>query len=298
MRDPGIQILAHIPKTAGSTLVQVMQRQFRADEILSYEDAFWAFNVRELPDRIAAGLPGIRCLMGHIPFGVHHGMARQVTYVTMLRDPVEFTLSWFSYIKERHGRLPEDPRRPQRAVFAPVPHMSLDEFLEFMERMGMANLQTRFVAGHLDLRNPLPPFEKLPAAAIETAKQNLFAEHTTFGLVEHFDLSLLLFRRRLGWRNIWYQRANVTEGRVERMRVPASTLQRIQELHADDFRLYEAALETFRRALDEHGLDKPHLLHGFRAANAGYGLLRKGWGGLRGLARRATGALTLLGMHK
>lgn len=291
MHDSSIQVLAHIPKTAGSTLVQVMQRQFRPDEILSYEDAFWAVSVEDLVDRAAAGLKGIRCVMGHIPFGLHEALDREVKYVTLLRDPVEWTLSVFSFIKERHGRLPVDARRPQRAVFADVPRMSLDEFVEFMKGMGMTNLQTRFVSGHLDLRNPLPPYERLPQTAIDLAKANLFAPHTTFGLVEHFDLSLLLFKKRLGWRNIYYRSANVTERRVARTQVPARTLARIQELHGEDTRLYQMATNAFWRALAQVGLDSPYALYRFRAANRGYGLLSGGVGRLRRLAGRTWGAV-------
>lgn len=291
MHDSSIQVFSHIFKTAGSTLVQVMQRQFRPDEILSYEDEYWAVGIRDLPDRAATGLKGIRCVMGHIPFGLHEAVDREVKYVTMLRDPIELTLSWFSSLKERGGRRPDAARGPQRPVFADVPRMSLDEFVEFMERMGMANLQTRFVSGHLDLRNPMPPYERLPETALDLAKANLFATHTTFGLVEHFDLSLLLFKRRLGWRNIYYRSVRVTERRVTRTQVPARTLARIQELHGEDTRLYEMAMNAFWRALAQVGLDSPHVLYRFRAANRGYGLLRGGVGRLRRLAGRTLGAV-------
>lgn len=267
-----------------------MRRQFKADEVLSYEDGFWAASIGNLADRAADGLKGVRCVMGHIPFGIHEILGVEVEYVTMLRDPVDWTLSMFSFIRERHGRQPDDARRPQRAVFADVPRMSLDEFVEFMERMGMANLQTRFVAGYLDLRNPLPPYERLPQDAMERARANLLAPRTTFGLIEHFDLSLLLFKKRLGWGNIYYRRANVTERSVRRAQVPAGTLARIRELHAEDARLYETAAAAFRETLARTGLDNPDALRRFRRANAGYGLLTGGVGRLRRLARRALGA--------
>src|SRR3990170_4895007 len=94
VRDSSIQVFAHIPKTAGSTMAQVMQRQFRQDETLSYEDSFvYGTNIRDLPDHVAAGLKGIRCVMGHTPFGMHEALDREVKYVTLLRDPVEWTLS-------------------------------------------------------------------------------------------------------------------------------------------------------------------------------------------------------------
>ena len=291
VRGSSIQVFAHIPKTAGSTLVQVMQRQFRQDEILSYEDSFWAVSIRDLPDRAAAGLKGIRCVMGHTPFGMHEAVDREVKYVTLLRDPVEWTLSYFSYVKERRGNFPNDPRMPQLALFADVPRMSLDDWVKFMEDTGMANLQTRYVSGYLDLRNPLPPYDRLPETAIDLATTNLFSTRTTFGIVEHFDLSLLLFKKRLGWRNIYYRRANVTQVRLARAQVPARTLARIQELHGEDVRLYNVAMDGFWRALEQCGLEGPYVLYRFRAANRAYGLLRDGVGLIRRLAGRTLRAV-------
>jgi hypothetical protein len=286
MDDSALLVFAHIPKTAGSTLVQVIQRQFRPSEMLSYEDEFWATRIPHLADRAGAGLNGIRCVMGHIPFGVHNAIGREVTYVTMLRDPVEWTLSCFSFIKERLGTLPDDGTFPQRAVFADVPRMSLEGFVQFMDNMGLANYQTRFVSGHLDLRSPLPPHERLPQAAIELAKANLFASRTSFGLVEHFDLSLLLFKKRLGWRNVYYRKANVTERRTIRTHVPVRALARIQDLHAIDIQLYETAANAFWNALKQQGLHRTYSLYRFRAANTGYRLLGDGVRRLRMLARR------------
>ena len=290
MRDAELLIFAHILKTAGSTLAEVMQRQFRPDEIVSYEDDLWAVRIADFADRAAAGLKGIRCVMGHVPFGVHQAMQRDVTYLTMLRDPVEWTLSYFSYLKERFIRaraVPDDGTIPQRAAFAGVDRMSLDEFVQFMEDVGLANYQTRFVSGLLALRNPLPPHPSLPPHGLDLAKANLFASHTVFGLVEHFDLSLLLFKKRLGWRNIYYRKVNATEDRLTRAQVPARTLARIQELHGDDRRLYEAATHAFWQSLVQAGLHRPYVRYRFRAANTVAGGARR----LRRLARRTLEAV-------
>lgn len=283
MGEGSIQLLAHIPKTAGSTLVQVMQRQFRPDEVLSYEDRMWAADLLGFPDRAAAGLEGIRCVMGHLPFGVHAVIGRPVEYLTMLRDPVEWTLSFYSFIKEQMARLPDDGRRPQRVAFGEVPRMSLDEFVDFLDRTATANMQTRFLSGHLDVRKPLPPYEPLPPEALAQAEKALFDVHTTFGLTEQFDLSLLLFQRRLGWRNIYYRRVNVTERRLSRAQVPEATLARILDLQQVDLRLYATAQQGFARALRQAGLDSPAVLKRFQAVNAGYGLLHSGLGRVRRL---------------
>lgn len=282
-----IQIFAHVPKTAGSTLVQVMQRQFRPGEVLSYEDRSWAAAIPGFPERAAGGLPGIRCVMGHLPIGVHTLIGRPARYVTMLREPVEWTLSMYSFIRERLVRLPDDGTYPQRAAFVDVLRMSLDEFAQHLADTSMANLQTRYLSGRADLRRPLPPYEPLPPTALKEAEDALFAAHTTFGLVEEFDLSLLHMQRRLGWGSVHYRRANVTEHRVAQADVPRATLERIAEVQHLDTRLYATARVAFHEALASEGLDRPHVLQQFRAVNAGYTLLRRGLDRIRGIRPRA-----------
>lgn len=289
MNGPDLQILAHLPKTGGQTLVRVMQRQFGPQQVLSYEDHLWVEGIASFEDRAAAGLDGIRCVVGHLPFGVCAVAGRRVRYVTMLRDPVEWTLSLYSYIRGRVDRLPADlgelrpgdPRLPQRAAFAAVRGMSLEQFVEFMESGRMGNFQTRFVSGTMDARQPLPPYAPLPATALAAAQSNLESPDNVFGLVEHFDLSLLLFRRRLGWRNVFYRRVNVTAGRTQRSQVQAQTLERIRQLHALDMELYAWAERAFNEAIAANGLGRSDRLRQFQLANAAYGLAARGVGRIR-----------------
>lgn len=289
MNGPDLQILAHLPKTGGQTLVRVMQRQFRPQEVLSYEDHLWVEGIASFAARAAAGLDGIRCVVGHLPFGVRAVADRRVRYVTMLRDPLEWTLSLYSYIRGRVDRLPadpgelrpDDPRLPQRAAFAAVRGMSLEQFVDFMESSRMGNFQTRFVSGTMDVGQPLPPYAPLPATALAAAKSNLESPDNVFGLVERFDLSLLMFRRRLGWRNVFYRRVNVTADRTRLSQVREETVEHIRRLHALDLELYAWAERSFNEAIAANGLDRSEQLRQFQLANAAYGLAVRGVGRIR-----------------
>ena len=77
--------------------------------------------------------------------------------------------------------------------------------------------------------------------ALDCANRNLRANFECVGVVERFDESLLLMKRKLGWRNIYYQRLNVSEGRVRRTELPQATLNRILECHCRDVELYDEA---------------------------------------------------------
>ncbi|MGH9880361.1 MAG: hypothetical protein ACRD6N_02905, partial [Pyrinomonadaceae bacterium] len=77
------------------------------------------------------------------------------------------------------------------------------------------------------------------------ARSHLESEITAFGLNERFDESLLLFKRRLGWKHLFYSRRNVTKGRPRRRDVPDSTLEVIQKHNSLDLELYEFARQKF-----------------------------------------------------
>src|SRR5262249_922564 len=66
---------------------------------------------------------------------------------------------------------------------------------------GVENGQTRLIAGELD--------DPADASTLVRAKENL-AGFSAVGVMEQFDESMLVFKRRLGWKLPFYVRENVT----------------------------------------------------------------------------------------
>jgi hypothetical protein len=228
--DRGL-IFIHIPKTAGSTLRPIMDRNYQRENICKLD-----FLPRDL-DRFLR-LPEearsrIRVLQGHFPFGLHKHLSVPADYLTLLRDPVDRIISMYYWI---HGN-------QEHVLNKLVRSMSLEDFADSGFEI-TANHQTSLLSG-------------LTASAdhdaLAVARKHLQHEITAFGLNERFDESLLLFKKRLGWKHVFYSRRNVTRGRPPSSDVPDSVLDIIKKHNLLDLELYDFARRTFDCAISALG---------------------------------------------
>jgi hypothetical protein len=180
-----------------------------------------------MPDPVkrALGRPDARAIVGHFWFGIHRHVAHPWTYITLLRDPLERVASLYW-----HLRTHEEAKQ------------TFDEFLEAPPYREVDNDQTRRISGQE------PPLGHCTRAMLETAKDNLRRHFAMAGVVERFDESLVLLKRRLGWeRDVLYRPMNTTPDRPPASSLPARTRDGILRWNELDQELYDFAV----RLLDE-----------------------------------------------
>lgn len=231
-------IFLHIPKTAGTTLIKVLDRHYPAHRVYSLgldaHAAVKAFKMLPLAER-----QQIRLLRGHMPFGLHSDLPQPSTYVTVLRDPIERVISEYYFIL----------RTPQHYLYDVVVKnkMSLKALLESEVALMMNDGQTRLLSGVWGEIG----FGDCSAADLALAKQNLSQHFSVVGLTERFDETLLLLKRTLGWRrSIFYRRQNVDANRPNRHALDAGTLALVAEVNRHDLALYAHAQTLFTAQLE------------------------------------------------
>jgi hypothetical protein len=202
------------------------------------------------PERRAA----IRVYCGHFPYCVREQLGLDLVVLTLLRDPVERTISVCKHFKDRYARYHD----------APLPAVYDDElvFRNFIE-----NYQTRMFAltpgddtaafagrvPYRELRDaleqPRGPAERLLAggtvaiddARFERAQANL-AQTDVVGLCEHYTEFVAELRARFAWwpNGVDDVRANVSssDGRAD-----AALRRRIESDNRFDGALYQYARE-------------------------------------------------------
>jgi hypothetical protein len=230
-------IFIHIPKTAGSTLLRIMERE--------YGDAMFHVGPSEPvtidrllslpPDRLAR----LRAVAGHLPFGLHELLDRPATYVTLLRDPVERIVSHFAYSART-------PASPLHAQVEAAGHDLARYVSEAPAAAYFNNGQTRLL-GATDPRTSAPATQD----TLVRAKENLSRYFSVIGTTERFDESLRLMADAFGWSMPPYRREKVSQNRPER--VTKEQVRAIIERNELDAELYTFAAERLSSAVSSRG---------------------------------------------
>lgn len=255
---PPTLIFLHIPKTAGTTLSRVIERQYPRRHTFTimptpgpYSGA--AADLERLPPTQRAAL---RLLQGHMPFGLHRSLPGPYTYVTFMRDPLKRVLSHYA-----HAR-----RDPRHNLYPYMSRMTLKEALKQRIYVAQAfdNFQTRLISGAWHT----VPFGELDESVLQTAKENLQRTFSIVGLVERFDESLLLLQQQFGWRAVYYTRHNTaTHRRRAAHTADQETLELVNRYNRLDRQLYRFAADLYARQIKDAGPHFPRRLRRFQRIN-------------------------------
>ncbi|MGF1539105.1 MAG: sulfotransferase family 2 domain-containing protein [Pleurocapsa sp.] len=227
-------IFIHIPKAAGTTLRKILKTQYPNKRWLQIDgsrpqESFAEFKNKDINER-----KEIRCLFGHIPYGVHEALVGSSQYITILRHPVERIISHYYYIL----------RQPSHYLYQQVAEKKLslkDYVTSGLSSQELENGQTWLISGK-NYNN---------SESLAIAKQNLQKHFIGVGITEQFDRSLAIFQQRLGWQKIDYESANVTPNRPQRNEISPEIITLIEKLNYLDMELYDFANLLFTKSLQD-----------------------------------------------
>lgn len=200
----------HIPKTAGSTLITILDKYFQYDTVLFQHD--WPALFSKMPKDFSK----YRFVRGHFGYGFHRILPKKPVYITMLRNPSDLIISTLMMFK----RQPKDAKRYLIAN-EPISKIITSSKLEWLK-----NSQTKWLAfdkniisltkgknlkeineflGHEDHQNDqilLKPTKSTTSLTdkklLEIAKKHL-SDFAFVGLVEKMEESLFLLHYTFGW---------------------------------------------------------------------------------------------------
>jgi len=186
-------------------------------------------------------LAQVRMLTGHFPFGIHELLPGRPRYFTLLRDPVDRVLSYYYHAS----------REPMHYLYDHIHDdgWTVKDLLESGLPIMMNDGQVRLISGaYYD-----PPYGEVDESVLDQAIANL-RTFTVVGVMEQFDLSLMLLQRAFGWRDIGYQISNVGENRRPAEAHSAEIIEAVRRYNRLDIKLYEEAKRLFRRQVRDAGL--------------------------------------------
>lgn len=250
-------IFLHIPKTAGTTMHSIFEKQYPPGALYS---TYPANHPHGTVEEYAAYSPArkreICVLLGHFSYGVHEVVPNPYVYLTILREPIERMISNYFHINRdpNHG-LHELVSSGQMDLKGYVEHMVHD--------LRMDNEQTRMYAGNWDGRGHGPCTDSM----LEKAKANLRDRFSVVGITRRFDETYLLTKRLLGWPHRFYARRNVTRNRPQKTDLPASDLLLLKKHNHFDGQLYHYAQTLLQEQVAQQGPGFARELMLFRMLN-------------------------------
>ncbi|MDP7527511.1 MAG: sulfotransferase family 2 domain-containing protein [Candidatus Marinimicrobia bacterium] len=231
-------IFLHLPRTGGTTLRDILFRQYPADETFENKtltDTDDNFNERNMDEK-----SGFKLIKGHVYFGIHQFIPQPCSYFSMMRYPIERTISAYNYIKNR----------PSHQFHELANKLSLGEFIESGQNQMVNNGQTRLIAGrHTALEIP---FNEMNTDHLEQAKANIVEKFILVGLTDRYNETLLMLKKLLKWKTPTYSIANAVKRDDKTKQIDVQLKELIIEYNQLDLLLYDYVSALFDEQIKKY----------------------------------------------
>ena len=223
MKDLFIHL--HIPKTGGTTLRDIIQRQYRSEKILMIPKLEESENI--LKEVSTSQINQLKLIQGHLKYGIHNHFYRRAKYFAIIRDPINRVLSTYYYVLSQKNN-------PQN-LSTSNNQMTIYDFVQSGVNPFLINGQTQLISGKTgDIDNPIIESEEL----FSLAKENIENDFLFLGITEMFDETILILKNMLGWHMPYYSIANRTKKKPNYDAVNPTIISFIKEHNQLDIKLY------------------------------------------------------------
>ena len=219
----------HIPKTAGTSLIDILQMQVNPGEFFSFPDGLEMVQ----PETIAVAQT-MRIVRGHRMYDFQKYFTRRPYVITMLRNPYDRVISNFAHLTRTNPeRLLKVTRmtNPQRGD-EPV---TLEEFIT---APSMQNRLIQFLTGYNGaLKRPFTEHLALAKVHLEYL--------AFFGLKERFDDSIKLLAYTFGWPPIKIEAKLNTAPTDSKPKITPEAAALLEKTNGPDMEFYQYAVALF-----------------------------------------------------
>jgi len=223
MKDLFIHL--HIPKTGGTTLRDIIQRQYQSEKILMIPKLDESEDI--LKEVSTSQINQLKLIQGHLKYGIHNHFHRRAKYFAIIRDPINRVLSTYYYVLSQKNN-------PQN-LSTSNNQMTIYDYVQSGVNPFLINGQTQLISGKTgNIDNPIIKSEEL----FSLAKENIANDFLFLGITEMFDETILILKNMLGWHMPYYSIANRTKNKPNYDAVDPTVTSFIKEHNQLDIKLY------------------------------------------------------------
>lgn len=217
----------HIPKTGGSTLQDIFNRNYKKGELANLKH-----------DGSSSGdIHTAKLLKGHVDINTLKAINPSMGLLSCVRSPLSRLVSHYAFICNRvhhgnHKQIMDNGYTVTDCI-----EQKVDTIFD--------NLLVRYIGGFRDV-----PFGEIQESHLEVAIKNLH-EFAWLGVLEDFDKSVLLLQKELDLSKMYYRKRKVNNGSKQLIsKLNSKDLSMIESSQSFDQKLYNAALEIHKQKLD------------------------------------------------
>jgi len=246
-------IFLHIPKTAGSSLKSIVFSQYPRSKSFYIDGGNPNQSLSILKRDLAENHKHFDLIYGHIDYNSVDFLNNQnLNYVTILRNPTERVISLYYHIINMpnhylHKRLINEK-------------VTLKQFIQGGFTTETDNGQVRILAGaggyhKNDFSKYNIPYGKVNESLLEEAINNINKSFVFVGVQEYFLESLILIKKYLNWKeSLYVNKINTNKAKKNIDEVDQEMIELIRNYNSFDIKLYEYALNRFKRDVKKNFL--------------------------------------------
>lgn len=250
LKDNEILCFLHIPKTSGSTFTNIIDSYFDLQSIYPYQ--LWYDIENNTPPKFNTDYKLVR---GHFEYGIHKIFPNKTVFITVLRNPIERTLSHYEHIRRNKPLADDRGRHIHHQSSGTLEQLLTDQNNEVLFRDIMGSyIASDYVSQEViyqmfGMKGLIKEdvfslhYGKQGSDLLETAKQRL-SQFPFIGIAEKFEESLSLFYYTFGFKP-QKNHTSLNVARKNKTTLSKDLLDRIKELVKFDLELYEYATKIF-----------------------------------------------------
>lgn len=249
LKENDLLYFLHIPKTAGTTMISILDKQFNSDKILNLHE--W----QELLPLMPIDFAKYNFIRGHFGKSIFGLLPEKPICITLLRDPVKLMISSYKMV----ARQPKE-----KELYSIGENVTISDLITDPKRFPLTNRQAHHIVAELDIRSMTKGMTKeqlkeffphhlrefyLPDMSdeqlLEKAKSSILNDFTFFGIVEKMEKSLFLMSYVFGWKPIRDTIRENISPKNQSSDLTDKAKKKLIEMTETDQKLYDYANELF-----------------------------------------------------